>query len=179
MPATRSWAHIDLTAEGLEFAPIDKDPWLPFLRVTNSYNRSRALGFTVGVCRSICTNGMIFGEQSLKLKVTHATDVDLDHCVVDAFAHRRFDVAGCRDKLGKLTRPVVAGGTVPGGDTGDPRGEAAGGASSERRAPGRVAALRILPARSGAKGTKRNSAPRRTRWSTPQQSTRATRTRLS
>ena len=107
MPATRSWAHIDLTAEGLEFAPIDKDPWLPFLRVTNSYNRSRALGFTVGVCRSICTNGMIFGEQSLKLKVTHATDVDLDHCVVDAFAHRRFDVAGCRDKLDKLTRLSV------------------------------------------------------------------------
>ena len=107
MPATRSWAHIDLTAEGLEFAPIDKDPWLPFLRVTNSYNRSRALGFTVGVCRSICTNGMIFGEQSLKLKVTHATDVDLDHCVVDAFAHRRFDMAGCRDKLDKLTRLSV------------------------------------------------------------------------
>ncbi len=107
MPATRSWAHMDLTAEGLEFAPVDKDPWLPFLRVTNSYNRSRALAFTVGVCRSICTNGMIFGEQSLKLKVTHATDVDIERRVVEAFAHRRFDVAGCRDKLDKLTRLSV------------------------------------------------------------------------
>ena len=107
MPATRSWAHIDLTAEGLDFAPVGKDGWLPFLRVTNSYNRSRALGFTVGVCRSICTNGMIFSEQSLKLKVTHATDVDLERRVVEAFAHRRFDVAGCRDKLEKLTRLSV------------------------------------------------------------------------
>ena len=107
MPATRSWAHIDLTAEGLDFAAVDKDDWLPFLRVTNSYNRSRALGFTVGVCRSICTNGMIFGEQSLKLKVTHATDVDLERRVVEAFAHRRFDVTGCRENLEKLTRLSV------------------------------------------------------------------------
>ena len=107
MPATRSSAHIDLTADGLEFAPIDKDRWLPFLRVTNSYNRSRALGFTVGVCRWICTNGMIFGRQSLKLKVPHATDVDLERRLVEAFEHRRFDVAGCSDKLEKLTRLLV------------------------------------------------------------------------
>ena len=108
MPATRSWANLDLTAEGLDLALPDEDRWLPFLRVTNSYNRSRALGFTVGVCRWICTNGMIFGEQSLKLNVTHAKDVDLDRRLVGAFAHRRFDVAGCRDKLERLRRLSVA-----------------------------------------------------------------------
>ena len=107
MPATRSWAHIDLTADGLDFALRDKDRWLPFLRVTNSYNRSRALGFTVGVCREICTNGMIFGEQSLKLNVAHAKDVDVELRLVAAFAHRRFDVAGCRGKLEKLTNLSV------------------------------------------------------------------------
>ena len=107
MPATRSWAHLDLTAHGLEIVPRDGDDWLPFLRVTNSYNRSRALGFTVGVCRWICKNGMIFGEQSLKLNVAHAKDVDLDRRLVEAFAHRRFDAAGCRNKLGKLTRLLV------------------------------------------------------------------------
>ena len=107
MPATRSWAHIDLTAEGLDFAPMGADRWLPFLRVTNSYNRSRALAFTVGVCRWICTNGMIFGEQSLKLKVSHAAEVNLERRLVEAFGHRRFDVAGCRDKLEKLTRLSV------------------------------------------------------------------------
>ena len=104
MPATRSWAHMDLTATGLGFAPREGDDWLPFLRVTNSYNRSRALGFTVGVCRWICTNGMIFGEQSLKLKVAHAKDVDVDRRLVEAFTHRRFDRAECKDKLDRLTR---------------------------------------------------------------------------
>ncbi len=104
MPATRSWVHMDLTAHGLELAPREGDDWLPFLRVTNSYNRSRALGFTVGVCRWICTNGMIFGEQSLRLNVTHAKDVDLDGRVVEAFAQRRFDLAECRGKLERLTR---------------------------------------------------------------------------
>ena len=98
---------MDLTAEGLDFAPMGEDRWLPFLRVTNSYNRSRALAFTVGVCRWICTNGMIFGEQSLKLKVSHATEVNLERRLVEAFGHRRFDVAGCRDKLEKLTRLSV------------------------------------------------------------------------
>lgn len=107
MPATRSWAHIDLTAEGLDFSPRPSDSWLPFLRVTNSYNRSRALAFTVGVCRWIGTNGMIFGEQSLRFKVSHATEVNLERRLVEAFGHRRFDVAGCRDKLEKLTRLSV------------------------------------------------------------------------
>ena len=51
---------------------------------------------------------MIFGEQSLKPKVTHAKwEVDLERRLVEAFAHRRFDVAGCRDKLEKLTRLSV------------------------------------------------------------------------
>lgn len=104
MPATRSWAHIDLTADGLGFTPLDDDRWLPFLRVTNSYNRSRALGFAVGVCRSICANGMIFDEKSLKLTVAHTTGVNLERRIVEVFARRRFDAAGCRDKLEKLTR---------------------------------------------------------------------------
>lgn len=110
MPDTRSWAHMDLTAEGLDFAPTDNDDdsWLPFLRVTNSYNRSHALGFTVGICRSICCNGMIFGEQSLGLKVPHsARGVDLECVVTEKFAHRHFDVAEHQDKLKRLTRLSV------------------------------------------------------------------------
>ena len=88
-----------LRMPGLLSFPPDMD----FFDLQLFYNRSRALGLTVGVRRSICTYGMIFGERSLKLKVTHATDVDLQRHVVEASAHRRFDVAGCRDKLDKLT----------------------------------------------------------------------------
>ena len=107
MPATRSSVHMDLTADGLGFAPVRGDRWLPFLRVTNSYNRSRALGFTVGICRWICTNGLIFGGQSLKLKVPHMADADIERRLVETFAHRRFDVAECGDKLEELTRLAV------------------------------------------------------------------------
>ena len=46
----------------------------------------------------------IFGEQSLKLKVAHAKDVDVDRRLVEAFTHRRFDRAECKDKLDRLTR---------------------------------------------------------------------------
>ena len=107
MPATRSWAHIDMTAESTAFEPRRGDPWRPFLRVTNSYNRSRALAFTVGICRWICRNGMIFGEQSLKLRVAHTADVDVDRRLADAFTHHRFDVAGCTNRLERLTRLSV------------------------------------------------------------------------
>lgn len=107
MPTSRSWVHIDLTADGLDFAPRREDPWLPFLRVTNSYNRSRALRFVVGVCRSICTNGMIFGERSLKLTVPHTTGPDIERRIVEAFTRRRFDTARYRDKLARLTRLTV------------------------------------------------------------------------
>ena len=107
MPTTRSWTHMDLTASGIGFEPRPGDSWLPFLRVTNSYNRNRALGFTIGICRWICTNGMIFGEQALKLSVTHATGLDLERNLVEAFAHRRFDLEGTKERLTKLTRLSV------------------------------------------------------------------------
>ena len=66
-------------------------------------------------------------------------------------------------------------GTIPGGDAGDPRCEAAGRTSAERRAPRRMVAPAALPARSGRKVPQGTSAATRTRWSTPHRSTPATR----
>ena len=106
MPATRSWAQMDLTAESLEL-PLDGDRWLPFLRVTNSYNRSRALGFTIGVCRWICKNGMVFDERSFKLRLVHAADMDLERHVLQTFAHRRFDAKAYTARLENLKRLAV------------------------------------------------------------------------
>ena len=107
MPRTRSWVHIDLTAEGLEFVPWEQDTWLPFLRVTNSYNRRHALGLTVGVYRQICTNGMIVGERLFKLKVPHSTYEHPERRRAEEFAHRRFDSKEYGEKLQKLTRLSV------------------------------------------------------------------------
>lgn len=72
-PSTRSFCHIDfIHREGI-FEPWEKDKWVPFLRVTNSYNRTKLLRFDLGFCRAICTNGIIFGKRGVTVKVSHTS----------------------------------------------------------------------------------------------------------
>lgn len=71
MPKTRSFCHIDLVRKGADFSPWENDSWTAFLRITNSYNRTRVLRFELGFCRWICLNGMIFGARSIKLSYAH------------------------------------------------------------------------------------------------------------
>ena len=42
-----------------------------FLRVMNSYNKTRAVRIEVGICRWICRNLMIFDKQSIQLRTPH------------------------------------------------------------------------------------------------------------
>lgn len=71
MPKTRSFCHIDFFNEDVGFEPWVNDRWVPFLRVTNSYNRTKLLRFDLGFCRWICTNGMIFGKKSISFQYMH------------------------------------------------------------------------------------------------------------
>lgn len=71
MPKTRSFCHIDFIHKDSNFEPWEKDKWSPFLRVTNSYNRTKLLRFDLGFCRWICENGMIFGNKSITFRYTH------------------------------------------------------------------------------------------------------------
>ena len=43
----------------------------PFIRVTNSYNGLRALGFDVGFYRKVCKNGMIVPDTIVRFNFTH------------------------------------------------------------------------------------------------------------
>lgn len=70
-PSSGAWVEIDLTADSLAFSPLQGDRWLPFLRVMNSYDRSRSLGFQLGLCRWICKNGMILGRWSATFRTRH------------------------------------------------------------------------------------------------------------
>ena len=45
MPDTRSFCHMDLVHGQASYDYYDNDPWTPFLRVTNSYNRTKLLRF--------------------------------------------------------------------------------------------------------------------------------------
>jgi hypothetical protein len=70
-PKTRSFCHVDYIHKDSSFEPWKGDKWVPFLRVTNSYNRMKPLGFDVGFCRWICTNGLVFGEKSIRFRYVH------------------------------------------------------------------------------------------------------------
>ena len=75
MPKTRSQCHIDFLHRQSRFQIKDGDPWAPFIRVSNSFNRSRALKFDLGFCRGICRNGLIFGKESIEFKFSHTKGV--------------------------------------------------------------------------------------------------------
>jgi len=70
-PHSKASAHIDLIHETVNFKVWDQEMWLPFLRTTNSYNRSVALSFEIGFVRKLCSNGVLFNKQSIKLKYLH------------------------------------------------------------------------------------------------------------
>ena len=78
-PLTGGHCHIDLshTSAQIRFgweAPGRRpDIYGPFVRVTNSYNRTRALGFDIGFMRKVCSNGMILPQSSIRFSFDHNT----------------------------------------------------------------------------------------------------------
>jgi hypothetical protein len=70
-PQSQSFCHIDLIHQYYTVNIWAKEIWLPYLRVTNSYNRSRALRFDLGFCRKLCDNGMIFEKETIQYKFYH------------------------------------------------------------------------------------------------------------
>jgi hypothetical protein len=71
MPRTRSFCHIDYIHSSINIEPWPDDRWMLYLRVTNSYNRTKLLRFDLGFCRAICLNGIIFEDRSIRLKYAH------------------------------------------------------------------------------------------------------------
>lgn len=69
----RPWyCQIDLIHKGYEVNIWKQEVYLPFLRVTNSYNGSRALRFDIGYCRKLCSNGMIFEKEAIQFRFPHS-----------------------------------------------------------------------------------------------------------
>lgn len=97
-PSTGGHCIIDLkhnsTALDFTFVPPHQRPeaFGPFIRVTNSYNGLRALGFDIGFYRKICKNGLIIPDSIIQFKFTHLRR-DLGETIT-------FDVA--RDRLANV-----------------------------------------------------------------------------
>lgn len=76
-PSTAGYCNIDLvhnsTALDFSFVPANQRPEIfgPFIRVTNSFNGLRALGFDIGFYRKICKNGLIVPDTIIRFKFTH------------------------------------------------------------------------------------------------------------
>jgi len=76
-PGTGGHCFIDLTHNStvLDFkcVPAENRPEVygPFIRVTNSYNGARALGFDIGFFRKVCSNGLILPESIIRFKFPH------------------------------------------------------------------------------------------------------------
>ena len=76
-PATAGHCYIDLvhnsTSLDFSFVPAAERPeaFGPFIRVTNSFNGLRALGFDIGFYRKVCKNGMILPDSIIRFKFNH------------------------------------------------------------------------------------------------------------
>ena len=49
----------------------ETESWTPFVRISNSYNRTMVLKYEIGFCRWICLNGVIFGQTGITFTITH------------------------------------------------------------------------------------------------------------
>ena len=108
MPQTRSFCHIDLIHKSADFSPWEKDKWTAFLRITNSYNRTRLLRFELGFCRWICLNGVIFGSKSIEYSYAHTRGgMERTHRFIENIGDIRKLEAQLTEKLHQLQRYYV------------------------------------------------------------------------
>ena len=76
-PGSAGHCHIDLLhhSAALDFsvvpAGLRPEAFGPFIRVTNSYNGLRALGFDIGYYRKVCTNGLIVPDSIIRFRFNH------------------------------------------------------------------------------------------------------------
>ncbi len=109
-PSTGGHCIIDLkhnsTTLDFSFVPPHQRPeaFGPFIRVTNSYNGLRALGFDIGFYRKVCKNGLIVPDSIIQFKFTHLRR-DLGETIAFDVAQERLARAksSFREYLGALT----------------------------------------------------------------------------
>ena len=73
MPKTKGSCRIDLIIPNNfnRLFGAERESWTPFVRISNSYNRTMVLKYEIGFCRWICLNGMIFGQTGITFSITH------------------------------------------------------------------------------------------------------------
>ena len=70
-PETKSFCQIDIIDRNYALNIWGKELYLPFVRIQNSYNRTRILKFNIGFCRKLCDNGVIFEQGTVSVNFRH------------------------------------------------------------------------------------------------------------
>ena len=70
-PKSKSFCNIDIIDKNYTLNIWKQEVYVPFIRIHNSYNKSRSLQFDIGFCRKLCDNGVIFEKQSVALTFAH------------------------------------------------------------------------------------------------------------
>ena len=84
MPQSKGSCRIDLIMPSSKESPFgDKsDPWTPFVRISNSYNKTLKLHYEIGFCRWICMNGVIFDQKGIDVSLSHSTKISEEKIIV-------------------------------------------------------------------------------------------------
>lgn len=90
-PKTRSSVIIDIIHKEFKVNILKKEVYVPYLRIINSYNRTKALTFDIGFCRKLCDNGVIFEKDIVKIKIYHQRRNFNQNQLFDSFDITRFN----------------------------------------------------------------------------------------
>ena len=108
-PSTASYCHVDLVHKNYIMNLWDEeqksDVYIPYIRVTNSYNTSRALRFDIGFCRKICFNGIIFESETIKFTFSHVR-YELNDDI--SFTSEKGKVQALFDRFASYARRLVS-----------------------------------------------------------------------
>lgn len=65
------FCFIDLIYRNQSLSVLIKDQYIPFVRIINSYNSLFRLSFKVGIYRVQCSNGLMFEDETIKIRFNH------------------------------------------------------------------------------------------------------------
>lgn len=89
-PKTKSYVHIDVIEKNYKLNVYGQEIYLPFFRITNSYNRTKPLAFDIGFVRELCENGLIFEKDLVHIKVYHSRDQNIEKEFSKTLKEHRF-----------------------------------------------------------------------------------------
>lgn len=78
-----TFSFIDLIHKSVKFDVWEQETWLPFLRITNSYNRTYAFTLELGFVKEVSWAGIIFDKKTIEIKKVHSGPIDFNKIKAD------------------------------------------------------------------------------------------------